>query len=96
MRLFVKDVDNGYVHEYGSDPHDSLILDGGALYYYNLQNGEGTKYGGYKWVDENGNDIEEDDGEKYYHIGFTSDEFKEEYERKKEEVFKMIFKEEVK
>lgn len=45
VRLFLKDNINGTVHEYGTDEHDSLVLqDDGSLHYYNLQNGTGTKF----------------------------------------------------
>lgn len=43
VRLFVRDVSTGTVHELGTDVHDSLIRnDDGSLSYYNLQNGCGT------------------------------------------------------
>lgn len=57
IRLFIKDHETGKVHEYGTNPHDSLIVAGeGSIHYYNLQNGEGTVSGAYSFCDKNGND----------------------------------------
>lgn len=45
LRLYVKDNNSGVVHEYGTDPHDSLILqEDGSLHYYHLQCGCGTMF----------------------------------------------------
>ena len=45
LRLFIKDNTNGQVHEYGTSPHDALILqEDGSLHYENLQCFGGTKY----------------------------------------------------
>ena len=45
FRLFVKDNTNGHVHEYGTSPHDSLILqEDGSLHYENMQCCTGTKF----------------------------------------------------
>ena len=45
VRLFLRDNTNGTVHEYGTDKHDSLVLqEDGSLHYYNLQNGAGTMF----------------------------------------------------
>ena len=45
LRLFIKDNTNGHVHEYGTDKHDSLILqEDGSLHYEHLQGCVGTKY----------------------------------------------------
>ncbi|MCD8308919.1 MAG: hypothetical protein LUD19_03610 [Clostridia bacterium] len=48
VRIYIKDNGSGgKVREYGTDRHDSLILqEDGSLHYYNLQNGEGTGDGG--------------------------------------------------
>lgn len=54
--MWIKDNEGGYVHEYGTNRHDSLVVsgDGRTLSYYNLQNGDGSKYGGYVFCDEDG------------------------------------------
>jgi len=43
--------DNGIrpkrIFYFGNDTHDSLVIDGNAIHYYNLQNSEGTR-----WKDE--------------------------------------------
>ena len=45
LRLFVRDNTDGHVHEYGTNPHDALILqEDGSLHYENMQNCTGTKY----------------------------------------------------
>lgn len=57
LRLFVKDNTSGIVHEYGTSPHDSIVLqDDGSLHYENLQNCAGTKYldEGYSFCLEDG------------------------------------------
>ena len=56
--LWIKDKRSGRVHRYGSDQHDSLVIedDGQSIIYRNLQNGESS----HAWsdyllvVDENG------------------------------------------
>ena len=59
IKLFVKDRCGGYVHEIGTNEHDSLILENGCLYYYNLQNGEGS-LSDYEFVNEDGSAIEDE------------------------------------
>ena len=44
VKLYLKDNQSGHIHEYGSNQHDSLVLqDDGSLHYHNLQNGTGTR-----------------------------------------------------
>ena len=42
--LWIKDKRSGRVHRYGSDQHDSLVIedDGQSIIYRNLQNGESS------------------------------------------------------
>lgn len=57
LKLFIKHNPTGTVHEYGSDPHDSLVLqDDGSLHYENLQSCTGTKFPdeGYSFCHEDG------------------------------------------
>ena len=57
LRLYVKDNTSGRVHEYGTNQHDSLVLqDDGSLHYYNLKNGCGTMFpeDGYSFCLEDG------------------------------------------
>lgn len=51
----IKDLQSGNIFEYGGC-HDSLAIsqDGRTLSYYNLQNGDGSKYGDYRFVMEDG------------------------------------------
>lgn len=48
----ILDLQTGRVHEYGTNPHDSLYVsrDGRCLTYYNLQNGDGSGVGDYRFV----------------------------------------------
>ena len=57
--MIIKDMQTGEMHEYGTNPHDSLVVtkDGRALAYYNLQNGDGSWFGGYRFVAENDENI---------------------------------------
>lgn len=51
--IWIRDKYLGGEHLYGTDSHDSLMIDkDGGLQYYNLQNGDGTgPGGGYEFVD---------------------------------------------
>lgn len=48
----ILDLQTGRVHEYGENCHDSLALseDGRSLHYYNLQCGDGSRWGDYRFV----------------------------------------------
>ena len=48
----ILDLQTGRVHEYGDNCHDSLYVssDGRYLTYYNLQNGDGSGAGDYRFV----------------------------------------------
>lgn len=52
----IKDMMNGSVRAYGENPHDSLTIsqDGRTLAYYNLQNGDGSRAGDYRFVMDDG------------------------------------------
>ena len=54
--MLIKDLETGIVREYGKDCHDSLAIspDGRSLSYYNLQCGEGSRYGCFRFVMEDG------------------------------------------
>ena len=76
--MWIKDLTNGSVREYGINHHDSLVIsdDGKSLYYSHLQNGDGSQYGNYRFVvDEEGHIPEEDEvlmrhgAEAYFNIG---------------------------
>ena len=75
--MYIKDLTNGKIRKYGTDPHDSLRVseDGRTLSYENLQNGDGSRYGEYRFCDEYGV-IPEDDpvlikhgADAYFNIG---------------------------
>lgn len=61
--MWIKDNETGQVRPYGSDQHDSLIIseDGRHLSYYNLQCGDGSKYGGYSFVTDEKGTLPKDD-----------------------------------
>ena len=74
------------IRPYGSNCHDSLMIssDGKTLSYYNLQNGDGSKYGDYRFCDEEGHTPDEDEvllkhgADAYFNIGgFLSKEERE-------------------
>ena len=61
--MWIKDMLTGEVRKYGSNHHDSLRIsdDGRYLVYANLQNGDGSENGDYRFVvDEKGNIPSED------------------------------------
>ena len=75
--MYIKDLETGKVRRYGTNPHDSLVIsdDGRTLSYYNLQNGDGSRCGGYVFCDEEGKtpaeiDVHVEHGaEIYFNIG---------------------------
>lgn len=81
--MFIKDLQSGNFRSYGLSSHDSLMIseDGRTLSYYNLQNGDGSRFGDYRFVNEKGHIpskdeffIEFGDG-NYANIGgFTEDD----------------------
>ena len=54
--MLIKDLQTGRVREYGTNSHDSLEIsqDGRFLSYYNLQCGEGSSYGDFRFVMSDG------------------------------------------
>lgn len=52
----IKDLQTGRVFEYGNDSHDGLMIseDGRFLSYNNLQNGDGSRWGDYRFVLDDG------------------------------------------
>lgn len=54
--MYIKDLQTGKVRMYGYDHHDSLIVsdDGRTLSYYHLQCGDGSRYGDFRFTDEEG------------------------------------------
>ena len=76
--MWIKDLLTGEVREYGTNCHDSLRIsdDGRTLSYENLQNGDGSEFGEYRFVtDENGNVPKDDErysmygADAYFNIG---------------------------
>lgn len=51
VNIWVKDNCTGYVHQVGTDPHDSLEFWDGVVEYVNQQCMEGTKDGAYSFVE---------------------------------------------
>lgn len=51
MNIWVKDTLSGYVHQVGTDPHDSLEMFYGVVHYVNMQCMEGTLGGGYEFAE---------------------------------------------
>ena len=50
--MIIKDLRTGQEHQYGSNQHDALIVseDGRTLSFYNLQNGDGSRFGDYRFI----------------------------------------------
>ena len=75
LKLWIKDLTDGTVRQYGTNGHDSLQVRDGVLEYYNLQNGDGTP-SGYAFCNEDGTTHWLTDGpehdEKYVHIGLAN------------------------
>jgi len=75
LRLWVKDNASGMVHEYGTNRHDSLVLqEDGSLHYENIQCCAGTRYPeeGYSFCREDGTTPDAtavDVGDEYLDIG---------------------------
>lgn len=75
--MFIKDLTNGNVRLYGTNQHDALRIskDGRTLSYENLQNGDGSRYGDYRFTDDKGRTPEEDEelveygAPAYFNIG---------------------------
>ena len=101
--MYIKDLTNGTVRRYGTNVHDSLQIsdDGRTLSYENLQNGDGSRYGDYRFCDSDGQVPEEDEvlvkhgANAYFNIGgFSADPFR--FGRsafsKTEEVLRLYYK----
>lgn len=85
--IYIKDLlaDKNQVRIYGTNPHDSLKIsdDGRFLSYYNLQNGDGSFLGDYRFCDEEGLlpcDIKEYGVDVYANIGGFNSNYFEEFE----------------
>lgn len=50
-QIFIQDLQSGRMFEYGKNCHDRLVIseDGRSLHYVNLQNGDGSKCGDYRF-----------------------------------------------
>ena len=96
--MLIKDLEDGEIFEYGNNSHDSLTIsdDGRTLSYYNLQNGDGSKYGNYRFVMEDGEVPSESNtadamyGCCYAHIGYTDKDYKKGRADAYEECARMI------
>lgn len=75
--MYIKNLQTGTVRPYGTNQHDSLRVstDGKTLSYENLQNGDGSRYGDYRFCDNEGKTPEEDEvlikhgADAYFNIG---------------------------
>ena len=72
----IKDLTTGQVFEYGSNRHHALRIsdDGRTLSFEHLQNGDGSRYGDYRFVDDDEekipSEIEDEYGaDSYFNIG---------------------------
>ncbi len=72
--MYIKDLQTDNVRLYGESHHDSLAVseDGRTLSYINQQNGDGSRYGDYRFCDEKGRvpeDIKSEYNDIYFNIG---------------------------
>lgn len=82
--MLIKDTSSNSVFRYGESSHDSLSIspDGRTLSYYNLQNGDGSRYGEYRFVMEDGEVPEHSTtpdaihAECYFNIGGFNKEYR--------------------
>lgn len=53
-QIYIQDLHSGRVFEYGKNCHDRLVIseDGRSLHYENLQDGDGSKFGDYRFYYE--------------------------------------------
>ena len=66
-KLYIQDVVSGRVFEYGGNCHDRLVIseDGRRLTYYNLQNGDGSCVGDYRFFYEKPEDETDFDADEW-------------------------------
>ena len=66
-KLYIQEVVSGRVFEYGKNCHDKLIIseDGRCLTYYNLQNGDGSCVGDYRFYYEKPEDETDFDADEW-------------------------------
>lgn len=57
--IYVRDKSTGEIHRIGDNRHDSLDVVNGKVIYYNLQNGCGTPYLEYEFVNSDAGTLEE-------------------------------------
>lgn len=84
--MWIKDLQGNKIREYGTDCHDALRIsdDGRTLSYENMQNGDGSLYGDYRFVvDEKGNvprddfELQKYGADAYANMGGFTDNFEE-------------------
>ena len=83
MSMKILDLQTGKVRDYGTNCHDALRIgrDGRGLYYANLQNGDGSQWGDYRFVmddDKTPDESQTADAlhcECYFNIGGFADHF---------------------
>lgn len=81
MSIKILDLQTGIIRDYGTNCHDALRIgrDGRGLYYANLQNGDGSQWGDYRFVMDDDKTPEESQtadalhGETYFNIGGFGD-----------------------
>ena len=81
MSMKILDLQTGRIRDYGTNCHDALRIgrDGRALYYSNMQNGDGSQWGDYRFVMDDDKTPDESQtadalhGECYFNIGGFDD-----------------------
>ena len=61
-QIYIKDLQSGRIFEYGKNCHDRLVIseDGRSLHYENLQNGDGSNGGDYRFFSLENKPIKEE------------------------------------
>ena len=93
--MLIKDLSSGNTREYGTNCHDSLMIsqDGKSLVYYNMQCGESSQFGNYRFVldddevPEESNTPEAIHCECYADIGGFKNIYREAYKQGQADLF---------
>ena len=85
--MYIKDLQTGEVRMYGTNHHDALRVSryGRSLIYENLQNGEESEYGDYRFCNKDGQ-ILKHGADAYFNIGGFFPHEDEDLEKIKSEI----------
>ena len=92
--MYIKDLQTGEVRLYGTNHHDALQIaeDGRTLFYENMQNGDDSRDGDYRFCDSEGTipaddeDLRKHGADAYFNIGGFFPHENEDLEKIKSEI----------